>query len=124
MPMPPSKRDIAKIERLLTDGYLFVFSQNSTVGTKAELINSYKNPIPNGLTVEAIDISDPKVRLYGNTAIEIAKLTFRYKTADGKTVSYDFTGSIVAIKEKEKWKIASFHASLIPPLSTESNSSK
>lgn len=118
------KKDVAAIDRLLTDDYLEVFSPKGTVGTKSELIQSYKTPSSNDVKLEAIDITNPKVRLYGNTAIQIAGLTLRYKMADGKAVSYDFTASIVAIKEKEQWKIASFIASYIQPQKPETEPAK
>jgi ketosteroid isomerase-like protein len=117
------KQDANAMERLLDDDYLQVFSPRGTVVTKSELVNGYKNATPGNLETEGVDITSPKVRIYGDTAILVSGFTIRSKSADGKSVNRDFSGTMVLVKKKGQWKVASTHGSYIPPVPTATNSS-
>ena len=89
------KSDADAMERLLDDDYLQVFSSRGTVVTKSDLINGYKNPVPSNIETEGIDMNSPKVRIYGDTAILVTGFTIRNKSADGKAINQDFSGTMV-----------------------------
>ena len=117
------KRDSNAMERLLDDDYLQVFSSRGTVVTKSELVNGYKNPASGNTETEGVDITSPKVRIYGDTAILVSGFTIRSKSAEGESVNQDFSGTMVLVKKIGQWKVASIHGSYIPPVPTATNSS-
>lgn len=118
------KRDTAAMERLLADDFVGV-SPNGEYATKSQLITDFKTPLPeNAGELLGIDINDSKVRMYGDTAVMNAKVTFRGQSAAGQKGSYDQIYTMVAVKKKGQWQIAATHVSTIPPPKSETKPSK
>jgi hypothetical protein len=54
--------------------------------------------------------SDVHIRLYGDAAVVTGRLQ-RTRTMNGKEISDDWRFTKVYVKQKEQWRVVSFHAS-------------
>ena len=75
------KKDAAALSKVLSDDLTYTHSSNQHQD-KAAVIESLKGPA----SAEAIDFKDPKVRLYGNTAIVKCDVDFRNNTGGNVSV--------------------------------------
>jgi ketosteroid isomerase-like protein len=100
--------DVRVMDRLLADDYLGI-SANGTVETKAEELAQSR---AGTLRIQSLNLSDIKVRVYGNTAVVTSRAELT--GANGQSdISGNYRYTRVYNKRYGKWKIISFEASRI-----------
>jgi hypothetical protein len=102
------KNDTSFLEKNTTDDYTFI-GGTGVVLTKPEAIQIRKS----GDVNSAIDTSDQKVRVHGNTAL----LTFTANvkgTMKDKDISGTYLSSQVWLKEGGNWKLAHMQSTRVP----------
>ena len=102
-------RNAFALNELLSDDYIAI-TANGTLQSKDQTLYSLR---AGTVHFNSIEISDRKVRFYGQTALVTSRAELNGSNADG-----DFSGSYrytrVYIKDDQgKWKIVSFEASRI-----------
>jgi ketosteroid isomerase-like protein len=97
------KADVATLEGLTADDYILI-NANGEVSNKAETMNNIKTGV---IKLSANEVSDMKVRVYGDTAIVTGK-----STAKGTIGGRELTGPVmftrVYVKKDGKWKSVAF----------------
>ena len=100
------KGDTSSSERYLADKYVFTGPDGLSMG-KAQSIEDLKS---GNLKLQAASLDDPKVQVYGDTAIVTYssndKGTYKGKDISGKTRWTD-----VFVKQKGRWMIVASHGS-------------
>jgi|SRR5579864_213607 len=99
------KADASFLENYLADDYVGV-GGTGKVNNKSEAIEMRKNGT---VKYDSIDVSDRKIRVYGNTAIVNLKADVKL-TVNGQDMSGPYRVSRVWVKQGGKWKIASFQS--------------
>ncbi len=96
------KGDAATFDKLLTDDYIWI-KGDGTTSTKAEVLENFKS---GKLKLDAVDVSDMKVRVYGDAAL--VNGTVNVKGHFGDT---DISGQSrfvrVWVKRKGQWQSVS-----------------
>src|ERR1700691_2688828 len=106
--------DIPAVERLLADDYLGI-SDNGTLETKADELTRRRSGT---LKITQLNLSDIKVRIYGDTAVVTSKAEMVGKNGD-RDVSGRYRYTRVYSNRLGQWKIVSFEASRISGNSEE-----
>jgi ketosteroid isomerase-like protein len=101
--------DLATIDRLLADDYLGI-SANGTLETKADILAKRRAGV---LKFTLMDVSDVKIRVYGNTAVVTSKVDVEGTNGEHE-VGGRFRYTRVYNNRGGQWKIVSFEASRIP----------
>ena len=96
------------VERLLADDYLGI-SANGTLETKADELTRRRS---GSLHITQLDLSDIKVRIYGDTAVVTSKADLVGKNGD-RDISGRFRYTRVYSNRDGQWRIVSFEASRI-----------
>jgi ketosteroid isomerase-like protein len=102
------KKDAAALSKVLSDDLTYTHSSNQHQD-KAAVIESLKGPA----SAEAIDFKDPKVRLYGNTAIVKCDVDFRNNTGGNVSVS-KLNVLHVLVKGPQGWQLVARQATRYP----------
>ena len=103
------KGDTATLGSLLADDYMAI-TPTGTLQTKEEALANVRS---GGLHITSLDISDRKVRIYGDTAVVTSLADVQATTAQGK-VSSAYRYTRVYVRDPQgAWKIVSFEASRI-----------
>lgn len=98
--------NVRTMDHLLADDYLGI-SANGTVETKAEELAQSR---AGTLRIQSLELSDIKVRVYGNTAVVTSRA--QLKGVNGQSdISGSYRYTRVYNKRFGKWKIISFEAS-------------
>src|ERR1700733_10706248 len=100
--------NISAVERLLADDYLGI-SANGTLETKADELTRRRN---GALHITQLDLSDIKVRIYGDTAVVTSKADLVGRNGD-RDRSGRFPYTRVYSTGDGQWRIVSFEASSI-----------
>lgn len=111
-----NKRDI---DRLLSYCHkdVVITWQNAEVSVGHEQVREYYNRMMSGpnSVVESIEVDlepDDLSKLHGgDTAISWGNLNDRYKLRDGMQIAMNSRWSASLVKDGDRWKIASYHAS-------------
>ena len=106
------KKDAASLTKVLSDDLTYTHSSNLHED-KAAVLASLKSPT----VVEAIDFKDPKVRVYGNTALVKCDVDFRNNAAGTVTVS-KLNVLHVFVKGPQGWQLAARQATRYPEPTT------
>ena len=97
------KGDVAMLEGLTSDDYVLI-NANGQLSDKAATMNAIKTGI---IKLTANDVSDMKVRVYGDTAIVTGK-----STAKGTIAGVELKGPLmftrVYVKKNGKWQSVAF----------------
>jgi ketosteroid isomerase-like protein len=102
--------NIAVIDRLLADDYTAITS-NGTIETKAETLSAHKEGRRQFLS---LDISDRKIRVYGNTAVVTSRADVTLKNEQQQEITGKFRYTRVYNRNSNgQWKIVSFESSRI-----------
>ena len=108
-----AKKDVAALDRIFNDDFIFVAANGSVSDKKKFLADVKANDEPSATPQETLTYEDFKVRAYGQAAIVNYVLLVSGKDKDGK----DFTGryrmSVVWVKQKKDWRISNFHATRV-----------
>ena len=109
------KGDIATYDKLLADDYISI-SIFGGASTKAETLENFKS---GKLKFEAIDVTDLKVRVYGDAALAISIANVK-----GHLGATDLSGQYrsvrVWVKRKGQWQSVSFQATRIAAMAAAS----
>jgi ketosteroid isomerase-like protein len=100
--------NISEVDRLLADDYLGI-SANGTLETKADELTRRRSGT---LHITQLDLSDIKVRVYGDTAVVTSKADVVGKNGD-RDISGKFRYTRVYSNRLGEWRIVSFEASRI-----------
>ena len=106
--------NVAAADRLLADDYLGI-SSNGTLETKADELTRRRSGT---LHITQLDLSDIKVRIYGDTAVVTSKADVVGKNGD-RDISGRFRYTRVYSNREGQWRIVSFEASRISGNSEE-----
>jgi len=94
------KNDTAALDRIYADDYTFV-GDNGMIMTKAERMAAFKS---GELKYESISIEVVSLRLFGNTAVAVTRITSKFapglKFTDGK-----FITTATFVKIKGRWQL-------------------
>lgn len=108
-----SKRDIAVLDRLLNEDFIFV-AANGSISDKKKFLDEIKgNDEPSSAPQENLTYENFKVRVYGKTAIVNYVLLVSGKDKDGKDYANRYRMSVVWVKQKRDWRISNFHATRV-----------
>lgn len=106
-----AKRDIAALDRLFNDDFVWI-AANGSISDKKKFLDDVKADVepssPQNLTYE-----DFKVRVYGETAIVNYVLLVSGKDKDGKDFASRYRMSVLWVKQKQDWRISNFHATRV-----------
>jgi ketosteroid isomerase-like protein len=100
--------NISVVDRLLADDYLGI-SANGTLETKADELTRRRT---GSYHITQLDLSDIKVRIYGDTAVVTSKADVAGKNGD-RDISGRFRYTRVYSNRMGQWRIVSFEASRI-----------
>ena len=100
--------NVSEVERLLADDYLGI-SANGTLETKADELSRRRS---GSLHITQLDLSDIKVRIYGDTAVVTSKADLVGKNGD-RDISGRYRYTRVYSNRDGQWRIVSFEASRI-----------
>jgi ketosteroid isomerase-like protein len=100
--------NVSEVDRLLADDYLGI-SANGTLETKADELTRRRN---GSLHITQLDLSDIKVRIYGDTAVVTSKAALVGKNGD-RDISGRFRYTRVYSNRNGQWRIVSFEASRV-----------
>ena len=105
------KGDVATFDKLLADDYIAISIFGGTA-TKADVLESFKS---GKLKYDALEFSDMKVRVYGDTAL--VNSTANVKGHFGDTdISGQWRVVRVLVKRKGQWQSVSFQATRVAQL--------
>jgi ketosteroid isomerase-like protein len=108
--------DAAKLDEILAPDYVEI-SPAGEVDPRAKVLGFYapekKSARPGELV--SYELDEITSRIYGDTAIVVARLPFTMKTPDGQSVSRALRCTFVCRKTRGKWRIASAHYTGIRP---------
>ena len=95
-----SKNDTAALDRIYADDYTFV-GDNGMIMTKAERMAAFKS---GELKYESISIEVASLRMFGNTAVAVTRITSKFapglKFTNGK-----FITTATFVKIKGRWQL-------------------
>jgi ketosteroid isomerase-like protein len=101
--------NMSELDHLLADDYLGV-TANGTLETKADLLAMRRTGT---IRFSQLDLSDLKVRVYGDTAVVTSKAEVS-GTNGGTDISGRYRYTRVYNRRNGQWRIVSFEASRIP----------
>ena len=100
--------NVSEVERLLADDYLGI-SANGTLETKADELTRRRS---GSLHITQLELSDIKVRIYGDTAVVTSRADLIGKNGD-RDISGRFRYTRVYSNREGQWRIVSFEASRV-----------
>jgi ketosteroid isomerase-like protein len=100
--------NVSAVDRLLADDYLGI-SANGTLETKADELSRRR---AGSLHITQLDLSDIKVRIYGDTAVVTSKADLVGKNGD-RDISGRYRYTRVYSNRDGQWRIVSFEASRV-----------
>jgi len=104
-----SKKDIAALDRLLNEDFIFV-AANGSISNKKKFLDEIKDDEPSSALQENLTYEAFKARVYGKAAIVNYILLVSGKDKFGKDYANRFRMSVVWVKQKQDWRISNFHA--------------
>ncbi len=111
------KKDIAALDKIFSDDFIFVAANGSIYDKKKflEEIKSDTEPAAEEDGAQTLDYEDFRVRSYGKTAVANYLLVVPGKDKDGKPVVSRYRMSAVWVKQKGSWRMANIHATRVRP---------
>jgi ketosteroid isomerase-like protein len=100
--------DVDAMDRLLADDYIGI-NANGMIETKSDALASRR---AGTLHITSLDLSDLKVRVYGNTAVVTSRADLEGNSGQ-KSISGRYRYTRVYTRQAGQWKIVSFEASRI-----------
>lgn len=105
-------RNVGELESLLAEDYIAIMPSGN-LQTKDEALDSLK---AGSVQIATLDLSDRKVRFYGQTALVTSRAAVTGKTA-GRDISGSYRYTRVYVKDaRGRWRIVSFEANKIREL--------
>jgi ketosteroid isomerase-like protein len=93
------KADVAKLDKETADDYTLI-NANGTMSDKSKMLNAFKSGDTKFTTD---DVSDMKVRVYGNTAVVTGRADLK-GTLGGKDISGPILFTRVYVKKGGQWQ--------------------
>jgi ketosteroid isomerase-like protein len=100
--------DVAALDRLTSDDYTFI-TLRGELRTKSEILQGFRS---GSFHYESRQISDLKVRVYGNTAVVTGR-SIQKGTENGKDYSGDYRFTRVYVKQNGRWLSVALQTTLI-----------
>ncbi len=100
--------NVSMVDKLLADDYLGI-SANGTLETKADELSRRRS---GSLHISELDLSDIKVRIYGDTAVVTSKADLVGRSGD-RDISGRYRYTRVYSNRAGQWRIVSFEASKV-----------
>ena len=97
------KGDVATLEKLTSDDYILI-NANGELSDKTTTMNNIKTGV---IKLTANEVSDLKVRVYGNTAVVTGKSTAK-GTIGGRELKGPVMFTRVYVKKDGKWQSVAF----------------
>jgi len=108
-----AKKDVAALDRLFNDDFIFV-AANGSISDKKKFLDDVKAADePSSAPQEKLTYEDFKVRVYGQAAIVNYVLLVSGKDKDGKDFTSRYRMSVFWVKQKKDWRISNFHATRV-----------
>ncbi len=106
------KKDLAALDRLLADDYLFT-APGGAVTDKKQLIEEVKTNVPEA--GQTISYDEAKAHVYGNAAVVNYILIVKGRDKEGKDYANRYRNTVVWVKQQGHWRMAAIHVSRIRP---------
>lgn len=97
------KGDVATLNKMTADTYVFI-DGTGRVSSKQELMDAFKNGT---IKIQSQDLSDIKVHMYGNTAVETGTVKGQ-GTRDGRDVSGTYRFTRVWVRRNGTWQTVAY----------------
>ena len=94
------------MDKLLADDYIGI-GANGTIQTKPETLAMHRNGT---LHIDQLDLTDTRVRVYGDTAVVTSKATLTGTNGD-HSMNGEYRYTRVYNRRSGQWKIVSFESS-------------
>ncbi len=102
--------DADALDRICADD-LLVTVPGMTVMTKSEALGFLRS---GQMKFDRYQTSDTRTRVYGNAAVVTGRLQ-RSRTTRGRSLQDDWRFTKVYVRQRGRWRVVSFHASVNPP---------
>lgn len=102
------KRDKATLERILADDFMST-GPTGAVANKAQYVADAGSA---DATIEAINVEDGSVRMYGDAAVVTGRYTMKGK-AGGQDIGGPHSYTAVYVKRQGRWQPVAFHSSRV-----------
>ena len=102
--------DAAVLERMTADDYTFI-TLRGELRTKAEIVKGFQS---GSFKYDSREISDLKIRVYGDTAVVTGRSTQKGRE-NGKDYSGDYRFTRVYVKQNGRWVTVALQATLVQP---------
>ena len=106
------KKDLAALDRLLTDDYIFT-APGGAITDKKQLIAELKNGMPD--EGQTLSYEDVKAHVYGKAAVVNYLLIVKGRDKDGKDYLNRYRNTVVWVKQQGHWRMAAIHVTRIRP---------
>jgi ketosteroid isomerase-like protein len=103
--------DVGALDRMTSDDYTFI-TLRGEMRTKSEILNGFKS---GSFHYESREISDLKVRVYGNNTAVVTGRSVQKGTENGKDYSGDYRFTRVYVKQNGRWLTVALQTTLIRP---------
>src|SRR5215471_21639523 len=100
--------DAAALDRMTADDYTFI-TLRGELRTKAEIVKGFRS---GSFKYDSREISDLKIRVYGNTAVVTGRSTQKGRE-NGKDYSGDYRFTRVYVKQNGRWLTVALQTTLI-----------
>jgi ketosteroid isomerase-like protein len=107
------KKDVAALDRLLNDDFVFIAANGSISDKKKFLADVKAEDQPSSAPQPNLTYEDFRVRVYGKTAIVNYVLLLAGKDKDGKDYANRFRMSVLWVKQRKDWRMSNFHATRV-----------
>ncbi len=107
-----NKKDVAALDRLLSDDFIFT-APTGAITDKKQLIEEVK-----GSEAEAgqtISYDEVKAHGYGKSAVVNYLLIVKGQGKDGKDYTNRYRNTVVWVRQQGRWRMAAIHVSRIRP---------
>jgi uncharacterized protein (TIGR02246 family) len=102
--------DAAALERMTADDYTFI-TLRGELRTKSEIVKGFQS---GSFKYESRQISDLRIRVYGDTAVVTGRSTQKGRE-NGKDYSGDYRFTRVYIKQNGRWMSVALQTTLVQP---------
>ncbi|MFL6583790.1 MAG: YybH family protein [Chthoniobacterales bacterium] len=107
--------DFATLNSIIADDFQF-WSFKGERRNKADLLKLVARSQTSGDTRLHTEVEDPRVRVYGDSAILTCRIIDTGKHADGTTFTGKTADTHVFVRRGEKWVLVAEHETLLQPI--------
>ena len=106
------KKDLAALDRLLTDDYIFT-APGGAISDKKQLIAGVKNDVPE--EGQTISYEDVKAHVYGEAAVVNYLLVVKGRDPKRRDYTNRYRNTVVWVRQQGHWRMAAIHATRMRP---------